>query len=340
MQLELVVGDFHLDPAELGAGQATAGLPRLPGFEAALRWGRLAHRAADWRAYLAQRAGRPDLATLPPAQVAAAALDLPGEANPWFARPVHLAAGMDHLRLHRNGMLALSPEELDGLVSGFSTAFRGTGLALRPLFGGLLLTGLAAREAVTRDPALFLGADMGSAPASGPQSAELRRVGAEIEMWLHGQAFNSAREKRGQLSVNALWLWGGGPESPAASPLRQDSACLPRVYADDAYVAGLWHASGGETQSVPADLTALRADPEWRGSQGSALVVLSAAARGLRDAPLPRLDASWLAPAMQALRSGQLSRLSVFCGGRQVSVTGLGRWRFWRRARPWWAAYA
>ncbi len=338
MQLELVVGDFHLDPAELAVATTTAGLPRLPGFEAALQCGRLAHRSADWRAFLAQRAGRPELLGLPPAQVAAAALNLPADANPWFAQPVHLAAGMDHLRLHRSGLLSLSPEELDGLVSGFSTAFQGTGLALRPLFGGLLLTGLAARDAVTRDPALFLGADMGGAPASGPQSAELRRVGAEIEMWLHGQAFNTVREKRGQLSVNALWLWGGGPERPAAGDLRQLSACLPRVYADDAYVAGLWHASGGETQSVPADLAALLADPEWQGSQ--ALVVLSAAARSARDAPLQRLDASWLLPAMQALRSGQLSRLSVQCGGLQVSVTGLSRWRFWRRARPWWAAYA
>ena len=117
-------------------------------------------------------------------------------------------------------------------------------------------------------------------------------------------------------------------------------ASLPRVYADDAYVAGLWHASGGETQSVPADLMALLGDAEWRDSQAPALVVLSAAARSLRDAPLPRLDGSWLAPAMQALRSGQLSRLTVFCGGLQVSVTGLSRWRVWRRARPWWAAYA
>ena len=340
MQLELVVGDFHLDAAELGPGQATASLPRLPGFEAALQWGHQTRRGADWRAYLAQRAGRPELAALPPAQVAAAALDLPGEANPWFARPVHLAAGMDHLRLHRHGLLWLSPEELDALVSGFAAAFQGSGLALRPLFGGLLLTGLAARDVVTRDPAVFLGADVGSAPASGPQSAELRRVGAEIEMWLHGQALNSAREKRGQLSVNALWLWGGGPASMPAGGLRQPLASLPRVYADDAYVAGLWHASGGETQTVPADLMALLGDAEWRDSQAPALVVLSAAARSLRDAPLPRLDGSWLAPAMQALRSGQLSRLTVFCGGLQVSVTGLSRWRVWRRARPWWAAYA
>jgi hypothetical protein len=41
-------------------------------------------------------------------------------------------------------------------------------------------------------------------------STALRRLGAEIEMWLHDHPINDARRRRGELPVTSLWLWGAG----------------------------------------------------------------------------------------------------------------------------------
>lgn len=338
MQLQLVVTDFHLEPAEMAPGQLQ-GLPRLAGLEAAAAFGRRRRAPDDWRAALAVLAGRPDLARPPPAQVAAAALGLPAGSNPWFATPVHLAAGLDHLRLHGAGLLTLQREELEALAAGFAQVFGGTGLALHPLMGGLLITGLAAREAATQDPARYLGSDVRHAPAAGADATELRRLGAEIEMWLHALPLNLARQQQGRLSVTALWIWGGGAPPPLPAPAPATAPSPPRGYSDDAFAAGLWQLCGGEVLALPPDLGQLWRELPVGLPDPRVLVVLSAAARGLRDAPLSRLDVQWIGPALQRLRAGEIARLSLHWGGRQVTLTRYDRLRFWRRTRPWWEGF-
>jgi hypothetical protein len=329
MQLQLVVADFHLDAAEL-AGDAVQGLPRLPALEQWLRRGSASRDTEDWRAVSARIAGRPELVGLPPAQIAALALGDAAPANPWLAAPVHLAAGLDHLRLHPAGLLHLEQRELQALAVEFAQVFAGSGLALLPLQGGFVLAGLMAQHAQTRDPADFLGADIRNAPPRGADAQALRRLGAELEMWLHGSAVNTARERRGQLAISSLWLWGGGA-MPAGVALRPKALSLPAAWSDDAYMAGLWHASGAEARALPPDL-----QPVLASAVASAVVVLSAATRGPRDQPLPRLDNDWLAPAVAALRTGQVSTLHLHCDGLHCRLRAADRLRFWRRLRPWW----
>ena len=337
MQLQLVVGDFHLEPGELTGGASDV-LPRLPGFEALLRWGRRRHLPRDWRGHLAGCAGRPDLVAVPPAQVAAAAIGVVADANPWFATPVHLTAGLDHLRLHRAGLLKLSREDLDALASDFATVFGGSGLTLRPLLGTFVLSGLLSQEPSTLDPAAFLGADIGRAPPRGAGAAELRRLASELEMWLHEHVVNRQRQRRGQLPVNALWVWGGGaPVTPHG--LTQRALGLPRAYADDAYVAGLWISSGGEAQPLPENFATLCNALAAGETRGRVVVVLSAAARDAKDDVLPRIDAEWIAPAVAALGAGAVTRVELYCGGLWLRMARRDRLRIWRRARPWWEAY-
>ncbi len=45
--------------------------------------------------------------------------------------------------------------------------------------------------------------------ARGAAGGTLRRLGAEIEMWLHEHPLNQQRRTgRGQLPVTTLWFWG------------------------------------------------------------------------------------------------------------------------------------
>ena len=335
MRLQLVVADFHADPAEF-TGESAASLARLPGLEQIGRYARRGRLAADWRAGLAAMAGRPELTACAPAHVAAAALNLPATAAPWFADPVHLTAGMTRVRLHPAGLIRIDAAEAAQLRSSFAAEFGTLGLALQPLFGSLLLLGLGPTFATTQDPAGFLGADIALAPATGPDAAALRRLGAEIEMWLHDHPLKTQRVQQGRLTVNGLWLWGGAASRESAVPVRQRALSLPAGFADDGFAAGLWHLCGAETGTLPATLDDLLADPELQRGVRAAVVVLSAAATGERDTPLQRLDATWFEPALRQLRAGSLARLSVYLGGEQWVLSAAGLRRFWRTARPWW----
>ena len=338
MQLQLVVADLHLDREALD-GAPAGSLSRLAGLESLLRWGRRHPAAGDWRAFAADCAGRPDLGTVPPARVVAAAAGLAPAVSAWLAAPVHLVAGLDHLRLHAAGLLRLVDAEQAALVEAFNGFFGGEGLHLQAVPHGLLLTGAGPVQALTQDPAQFLGADVRTAPAQGADAALLRRLGTEIEMWLHASAadVNRARARRGALPVNALWLWGGGE---ATAPHRRDGATAVRFHAEDAFVAGLGDLSGSPVQPVPASFASLPDDATVAAPGAVRVVCLSAAATGPGDAPFARLDDSWFVPALAALREGRLDALGLHVGGRQYRLHRRDLWQFWRRARPWWETLA
>ncbi|MDT9702931.1 hypothetical protein, partial [Streptomyces sp. P17] len=63
----------------------------------------------------------------------------------------------------------------------------------------------------------------------------MRRLGVELEMWLHEHPLNTGRERAGQLRVIGLWPWG-------AQPLRgaQTRAGSATLWGRDAIAAALW----------------------------------------------------------------------------------------------------
>lgn len=335
MQLRLVVPDLHLDRDGL-EGADTGQLPRLSAVESLLRFGLLSRGDAGWPTPLAAWAGRPELAAVPAAALVAAAEGIPLPASAWFASPVHQVAGLDHLRLHPAGLLRLDPAEAVALAADFANTFGADGLALRPLAGGFLLTGLGRLDATAIEPARLLGADLRRAPPIGPDAAVLRRLGAEIEMWLHARTAAAPPARR--LPPNALWLWGGGlaPADPLA-PLALNG-CDGPLHAEDPTAAALWRLGGGEVAPLPTDFAALAGQSS--AVRGPVTVCLSVAPRSPADRPLDRLETGWVAPALAALRGGQLASLSLYVAGRGWQLRRPVGWRFWRRSRPWWEVLA
>lgn len=327
----------ELDPARLSA-EARAGLPRLPSLEQWLARGEVHALPDGWRQWLQLTLGGRRLAASPPASIAGAAVEgVPTDRPVWLATPLHFVAGLDTVRVHPAGQLPLTDAEQQALRLDFAREFAGTGWSLHGAGGRELLlalgSGYEAGEVRSDDPAMWLGADPRDGLPRGPGSGPLRRLGAELEMWLHRHPINEARAACGQLGVNALWLWGGGA-AVVRSQERQEPETDALVFADELFVDGLARCLGWQAQPMPARWPS---QPKASRSPGVTLVVAGpgAAADGRS---LERIDRDWIAPALAEWRRGS-HELTLLTARSAVTLRrpSLRRaWRALRRPRPWW----
>ena len=267
----------------------------------------------DWRA----RAFRIIAPQAPMPAIATAALrgQTQGRIGAWalVASPVHLVAGMSSVSMAVDGILDLEPAEADLLVADFNRVFDGAGVRL--VRGGtapMLCLFDAPLCATTIDPEEVLGQDIGEFLPHGADSARLRRLMSEIEMWLFRHAVNARRSASAVPAISGLWLWGGGASD---SP-------LPAVQGWAVGGDPLFAAFAGPAHFTATSGSGVAVITDWPGSAG------------WRHA-----EQNWLAPAAGELRSGRLKRLDLSAGRRCFSVGARGVLRFWRRPRPWWESF-
>jgi hypothetical protein len=243
-----------------------AGLPRLPLLETLL-----ARSTRDGIARgLARLAGCTQqqvcrvrdrrLAATVAAAWAARPISGPVPGQVWLATPVHYFAGLDSVHLHPAGLLRLDSEEQQRLTADFTRVFADSPWQLRSLGQRELLLAGPAINASGADPAYFAGCDPSPGLPRGEGAATLRRLGAEMEMWLYEHPLNLERRNRGELPVTTLWLWGaeaapaavptGGPPSAPAVPSAPATAA--RLYGRDTYAEALWRLQGGVAAALPA----------------------------------------------------------------------------------------
>jgi hypothetical protein len=350
-EIVIVIPDLYLDPSPADT-RATAREPvpagtppgagvlgTMSGFEHAARFGTRSSIAAagGWRPWLTRWLGRPDLASRAPATVVAAALRSPARTagTAWLATPVHLVAGLTSLHLDRRGLLRFPPEDLASFAEEFNLTFGDSDLHLESLPNGeFLLRGPADwSAAVTTEPARAIVTGLESSLPRGNAANALKRLGAELEMWLHSHPVNDSRRRRGQLSVSTLWLWGGGTldslKSANAPPT--DLAC-----GADPFLAGLWHLQGAQSHPLPDRFGDLLSDPK---PERAALV--------LEITPLLQTNPNWtvfealvdldrrhLSPALAALHARALESVVLVANDMEVRLRPGDRRKFWRRARP------
>jgi hypothetical protein len=337
-EIVIVIADLYLQaPADATAGAGAADGPaRAPGIEQLARFGERGALTEGWRAWTARWLGVPQYARELPASVAAADL---GEALAdravWIATPVHLTAGLTSVHADRRSVLRLHDAELKKLAESFRETFHGSGFELHPLASGeLLLSGRPAAQAlVTIEPARMLLTSMAEALPAGDGASALRRLGAEIEMWLHGHPVNDERARRGAPSVATLWLWGGG--AAAASPAAPPREITAAAFGSDAYVRGLWRLAGGETRPMPVDWASVIGEP--RTQRAIAVVEVAELLHANPSWHLPdavaQIDLRLISPSLAALRQGELDRLVLLANDRSLALQPVDRWRFWRRMR-------
>ncbi len=320
-RLTLILSDLYLH--EDAAPASVAQVPELPAFEWLLRRSDEPRHIADWRTWLA---------SLMPADgcesvISCCASGLLEErliASTWFATPVHLEARLDHVRLVDRGLLRLEAAERAAACEEFARAF-GPPYALHD--GGqrtFYLSGLSAAATRTVDPARLLGCDIGPAlPVR--EATELRRLGAEIEMWLHGAAFNAARERAGRARVSSLWLWQGAP----APPRRPGTPKIDAEFlgGDPLIEANVRHLRQRD-YGPPTTFARLE-------TRNPHVVAEFAPLTGAQAEALPALEVDWFAPARAALLAGALGEIELVANDRVFRISAGARWRFWRRQSDW-----
>jgi hypothetical protein len=315
----------------------------LPSVSYMARFGQKSAVPQGWRPWLARWSGRDDLVRVAPAAIAGAATrrtsleEGSGEklaGSIWFATPVHLIAGLTNLHLDRRSVLRLPEHELAQLTDDFARVFGDSEFSMEPTsYGILLMRARSAIEAATTEPARAAVGDLQTSLPTGPNGAVLRRLGAELEMWLHGHPINQQRSTRGELPLSTLWLWGGGPSQniqSARAPSRQSDV----GFGSDPYFMGLWHIEGSERLALPERLPNFSSHPR---AQRMALIleaisVLHANPQWTMFEALADLDRRFISPALAMLRSGEVSTVILLANDIELRIGRRDHLRFWRRA--------
>jgi hypothetical protein len=344
-ELVLVLTDF-ISAAGGQPDDSGDGLPRLPLLERTLARSRVSALALDWRAWLAGRGPGVSAAASTPAATVAAAWDVhqgsgqsPG--GVWLATPVHYFAGLDSVHLHPQGLLRLDRTAQDWLVRDFARVFADSPWRLRGLGQRELLLSGPAIEASGADPAYFAGGDPSPGLPRGEGAATLRRLGAEMEMWLYEHPLNLERRGRGELPVTTLWLWGAQsfPSTVAPSQPSRPGPGLPRVaarlYGCDTYAEALWRLQGGACAPLPAMF-----DPALISPSADSVFLYPLLQPDGLCAAFTQLERRWLPGALRAVSARRVSVLRLLIGARLYSLRWLDRARFWRPRVPWWETLA
>lgn len=244
-----------------------------------------------------------------------------------------LRADPVHLRLQRDQMLlsqtAVSEEEAAQFCAALNEYFAAQGMrfyAPHPQRWYVQLERLP--EMQTTPLSEVLGGNVRGALPRGADGVRWHQLFNEMQMLLYAYALNDAREARGELPVNSLWLWGGGKTVDVHA--RYDA-----VRSDDSLCE--MFSVAARIPHRPLSLSAL-------DGAGQELMVYSALRAAMQSgdlhawrAALLRCEAEIARPVWQALRNGAVQRVQLdVLAGENSARYCIGRaqtWRFWRPAK-------
>jgi len=154
-----------------------------------------------------------------------------GEAYWLRADPGHLRVMRDRIVLADSDNLELTQPEADALAATIARHFGAnlSPIACHPERWYLRLA--AAPRLTTHARSVAVGCDIDPLLPQGDDAMQFRAWLNEVQMLLHDHPVNLAREARGELPINALWLWGGGylpvPPTPTAPLYARNADARP-----------------------------------------------------------------------------------------------------------------
>ncbi|MGK2951850.1 MAG: hypothetical protein ACSLEZ_05630 [Thiobacillus sp.] len=169
------------------------------------------------------------------------------------ADPVHFSVMRDRIVLAGSHGLDLCRAEADELAASIAAHFEAE-FSPQPLHPQRWYLRLPTTPQLATTPlSCAMGRDIDPLLPRGLDASRFRSLLNELQMLLHDHPVNQAREMRGQLPVNSLWLWGGG-----TLPQMQPHAL--RVVTDNADAIALIQFVGATR--IPADAYSDQDDPD------------------------------------------------------------------------------
>ncbi|MEQ1813962.1 MAG: hypothetical protein ABL860_05860 [Candidatus Nitrotoga sp.] len=221
------------------------------------------------------------------------------------ADPVHLQLQRAQMNLHAN--VSLSVDEATRLCDSLNQHFAGEHFkffAPHPQRWYMRLD--AAPDLMTYSLMQVAGKDIRPCMPFGADALYWNGVMNEVQMLLHEHAVNTAREARGEVVINSVWLWGGGfaqilSQRPFARVV--GDSLLPRAFAE---YAGISYFNLPDDERWLAD-TSSEILVVWEGQR---LAIQQGNVQAWQDAVL-NLEQFCAAPLLNALGSGEVARVSV-----------------------------
>jgi hypothetical protein len=250
-----------------------------------------------------------------------ARVDMPTENGIWLrADPVHLAVSRDNIQLYDSHVLKPTLDEMTQIAATLNHHFAQDGLHF--IFPDAARGYL--RVAVDDMPETTPLWQMGGAnvfehlPRQNNCHTNWRRVTNEIQMLLHDNPVNVARELRRQYPINGLWLWGGIGDKGAAQI--NATTKYDHLVGRLALARGLANLNNMTTSPLPEKFSL--------PTQQNTLVVLHAPTREIRamspydwQIAVNNIDHHWIAPAFAAFDQKQLTTLTVIVANESKTLT-------------------
>ncbi|MBI3903521.1 MAG: hypothetical protein HY306_11390 [Nitrosomonadales bacterium] len=253
----------------------------------------------------------------------------PGAAYWLRADPVYLQILRNEMILQSD--LALSAGEAAQLCASLNAHFAAEGLSfVAPHPQRWYLRTDTAPDITTRLLSKVEGQDVHQHLPQGADALRWHRTLNEVQMLLYAHPVNEAREARGVLPANSVWLWGGGQ---APKKLEQPYAAV----CGDSELAMAFARASGSAYGHDMQQCIAAAD-------GDVLVVWDGLRRAVqrgelgawRDA-LQQFELDCVAPVLNMLRAGQLATITLDVlqpnASRRFVLTRRDLWKFWRKVR-------
>lgn len=253
------------------------------------------------------------------------------------ADPVHLRIEQNHIMLADSHAFGITMEEAKQYVDDLNKHLCQDDLVLLPLYPDRWylqvknipeISTYTINQVVCENINYFL-------PVGG-EHITWHNIFNEAQMVLHEHPLNHAREARGELAINSIWLWGGGilPDS-----IESD---YTQVWSDETLSRALAEISrSSRHEKLPSRMEACLQSSD----EGDCLVVLdnllvpSKYKNGISwQKNLVALEENWFVPLYEAIKSGRVQQLTITTIHHDVllnfTLTSADLWKFWRLKRP------
>jgi len=244
------------------------------------------------------------------------------------ADPVYLQADRDTALLVAHEELELSQDEASKLADEINNHFSDEPWQLHALHPHRWYLQLEqAQNLVTHPLANVLGEDINKFNSVGDDAKYWLKINNEIQMLLHGTNVNFERDSRAMLTVNSLWLWGGG-----TLPKKARCDCLySRIFTNNIYFKGI------------ANFCDIDIKPLNTALEPQSFVVLDMLSKHVQSRDLysyiqelNKIESRYLTQCQALLNEGKVKQLKLISSdGFSITITTRLLRRWWKRIKSY-----